>query len=518
MTSSVPSSVERGGGQTAAPTGGSVLEVRGLSKRFGETLALADVSLGVAPGEALGLCGHNGSGKSTLIKILSGYHQPDPGGELVVRGVDVPLPITPVEAGEAGMTFVHQDLGLVDELSIIDNLRISSWAEGFARIPWSRERKRCREALREFGLSVSPDRPIGALSSAEKTIVAVVRSLQGLKGDRGGLFVFDEPTTHLSVGETGRLFEAFATLKGSGHGIIFVSHRLNEILEQCENVAVLRSGRLVTLQPSRTFTELSLAEAMVGRALQVHEASEAGERGALAVQVSKVTAGRIQNLDLSLYEGEIVGITGLVGTGFERVPYLVYGAVGVDAGSIEVDGRQMKAGRPGAGIAHGMALVPDERLRLAAAGEATVLENLTLTMLPEFSRGPLLRKRREKAFARTLLTEHDVTPPDPDLPLASLSGGNQQKVVLARALAQKPKILLLHEPTQGVDIGARNQIFERIDSAARKGMAVLIASTEYEDLAQVADRVIVMRDGAIKAVLERPDLSASAIERSTFVD
>ncbi len=496
---------------------GEVLRTQDLSKRFDETVALDAVSLSVQAGEVLGLCGHNGSGKSTLIKILSGYHRPESGGHVWLGGVEIDLPIQPSALRELGMAFVHQDLGIVDELSIVDNLRISRWSSGFSRVRWRDERRRCVEALRRYGIEASPDDPASTLSAAEKTILAIVRGLQSLEREHGGLFVLDEPTTHLPLDETEQLFRAVTTLQASGHGVIFVSHRLDEVLRVCDRVAVLRSGRLVETAAADDLSEERLAELIVGRELQAHERVDRSHAGTLALECSAASGGRVEALDLRLHAGEIVGVTGLAGSGFEQIPYLLYGALPRRSGAISVAGRPVSFSHPSDSIAAGLALVPDERLRFAAAAEATVMENVTLSLLDRYATGPLIRAREERAAAQEMLLRHNVLPPNPDALLGSLSGGNQQKVVIARALAAEPEVLLLHEPAQGVDIEARNQIFAAVDAAAQAGTAVLLATTEYEDLARFANRILVFAHGRIKAELVGDELSAHAIEHACLV-
>ena len=503
------------GGGNAATHVGSVLRAEGLSKHFDQTVALQDAALTVGSGEVLALCGHNGSGKSTLIKILSGYHRPEPGGRLWINGEEISLPVDPSSTQSLGMAFVHQDLGICNELSVADNLRINQWSSELRRIRWRAERRECVAALRDFGLDADPDAPASQLEPTEKTLLAIVRALRTLQTGQLGLFVLDEPTTHLPLGETKRLFDAIATLQGQGHGVIFISHRLDEVLQVSDRVMVLRSGRVIATEPVANLTERGLAEAIVGRELTEqafqHQVDSARE---IALEARGLTGGRVSGLDLQLRAGEIVGVTGLAGGGFEDVPYLLYGAIPADAGTLEVDGRPATADHPRDSIALGMSLVPADRLRLAAAGTATVLENLTLPLLARFSRGPVLQLRRERAAAQSIVEQHAVLPPEPSAALGSLSGGNQQKVVLARALAAGPAILLLHEPAQGVDIEARSQIFAKIAAAAQEGMAVLIASTAHEDLARIADRVLVLSHGAVKRELGRDALSAHALEHA----
>jgi ribose transport system ATP-binding protein len=504
------------------PAGTPVLEVRHLSKSFGRTRALRDVSLSVAVGEVHGLLGQNGSGKSTLIKILSGYHAPDRGGELQVNGVPVELPVAPSRARQLGIAFVHQDLGLADDLSVLANLRVGRYTVGRAhRISWRHERNVALRMLERVGLDLDPHRPVGTLRDVDRALLAIVRAVADIEGVGGrGLLVLDEPTVYLPRDSVDRLFAVMRDIAASGKGILFVSHQLGEVRTITDRVTVLRDGAVVGERDTPAVSEEELVDLIVGRkvgALYPKRASRPAVEVALAVD--RLRGGLIADVSFELRRGETLGLTGLVGMGFEDVPYLVYGAQRAKGGTITHGGDRpfaATAASPRRALAAGAILVPGNRLRDGVASALTVAENVAQPLLSTAARHGVLPLRRLRSRVRATLERYAVNPPDPSAAMSRLSGGNQQKAMVGKWLQTRPGTLLLHEPTQGVDVGARKQIFEYVREAAQAGAAVLISSSEHEDLAHLCDRVLVFRDGRVVCELDGAELTGERILDESF--
>lgn len=502
----------------AAP-GPALLELDGLSKSFGPTLALDAVDLRIEPGTVHALIGQNGSGKSTLIKILSGYHAPD-AGTVAVRGQTLRLPLKPGEAHAHGLSFLHQDLGLAPGMTVLENLRLGRFeTTAYGRLRWRRERAAAARVLREMGLAVDPHRPLRELPPAERALVAFLRAYQDVEA-RGGLLVLDEPTAYLPSDAVGKLFAAIREVVALGSSVLFVSHRLDEVLDIADRISVLRNGRRVGTLAASEATRERVVELLLGRALGelYPPAGEAVGKGRPPLlSVRGLAGGSVRGLGLDLRPGEILGATGLLGMGHDDIPYLLFGAKARASGTVAVEGSEIASLEPTTARAAGLALLPADRGRQSGTPTATILENVTLPDLGRYFRGGRLRHREEGASVRRLLERFDVRPPLPDRPLATLSGGNQQKALLAKWLHGDPRVLLLHEPTQGVDIGSRKQLFAIIRDVADRGMAVFIASAEYEDLAHLCDRVLVLRHGSVVAELAGDDLTEDAIVQHCYL-
>jgi ribose transport system ATP-binding protein len=495
-----------------------VLSVERLTKSFGGTQALKGVSLEVVAGEVHGLVGQNGSGKSTLIKILSGYHVPD-AGEVRIGGRAVQLPLPLQTLRQLGIEFVHQDLGLVPGMSVLENLRLGRFRTGrLHRIEWRAERRRSVELLRRFELDVDPGTPLERLSQAERAVVAIMRALSDLEEHAGaGLLVLDEPTAALPAHEIARLFDAIRRVAESGSGVLIVTHNLDEVFEITDRVSILRDGALVATRPTAEVDETTLVELIVGHSLaEIYPvgASTAAEPALTAVDV---TGRTVRGVSLEARRGEILGLTGLVGAGHDELPYLLYGAAPTRGGIISVGGHPLTDLSPQGAKETGIVLLPGDRQEQSAILAATVKENVTMPSLGAFTgRFGRVRHGEERTAVQQVLDRFHVHPPDPDRRMLTLSGGNQQKALIGRCLRMRPKVLLLHEPTQGVDVGARRGIFEMLRAAADDGAAVVYSSVEYADLANVCDRVLVLRRGRLVAELEGEALTEEAIATNCY--
>ena len=496
-----------------------MLALRGLSKAFGATQALDGVDLTIRPGGVHALIGQNGSGKSTIIKVLSGFHAPD-SGTLRIQGRKVRLPFKTGEARAHGLSFLHQDLGLAPGMTVLENLRIGRFdTTGYGRLRWPRERSIARALLEQMELDVDPMTPVRRLPSAERALLAFLRALQDLEGGIG-LLVLDEPTAYLPSPAVKLLFDAVRRLTDQGSSVLFVSHRLDEVLQIADEISVLRNGRMVGTVAAANASRERIVEMLLGRELgelYPDSSEHHAELQSPLLSVRNLTGDIASDVSFHLHPGEILGATGLLGMGHDEIPYLIYGARRPIRGQVEVDGTLLASLSPTVVHDAGVALLPADRTHQSGTGAATVLENVTLPDVSRyFSRGRL-HHRREASAVQDLLETFDVRPAEPNRPLATLSGGNQQKALLAKWLHGDPRVLLLHEPTQGVDIGSRKQLFSIIRQVADQGMAVFIASAEYEDLAHMCDRVLVMRRGRIVSELWGQDLTEETIVQHCYL-
>jgi ribose transport system ATP-binding protein len=496
-------------------TDGDVLSVRGLTKWFEATRALDRVEFDVRPGEVHALVGHNGSGKSTLIKILAGFHEPEPGSAVTVCGV--PLGFGNAAASmAAGLRFVHQDLGLVRTLNAVENLALGVGFETgrVGRIRWAAERRAARRRMHELGYDIDVERPVGELKAAERTGIAIARALHHAEDAR--VLVVDEPTAVLPRHEVTVLFEAIRRVCELGLGVIYVSHRLDEVFSIAHRVTVLRDGRRVGTFDANELDEHRLVELMIGGTPPISRA--AAPREALVdglFTVNGLSGTVLSDVSFGAHGGEIVGIAGLTGSGREELLPLLFGARERDQGEVHVAGIALEAARPSAAIAAGMAFVPGDRHRLGSVTSLSVRENLVLTDPGRHAaRFGALRRSAERAEGRRWIRSLDIRPPEPDAPFLNLSGGNRQKVVLAKWLRMRPRVLLLlDEPTQGVDVHASAVIHHLAREAASSGAAVVIASSDDEELCECCDRVIVVRDGRIAGELTGDQIIGHALAR-----
>jgi ribose transport system ATP-binding protein len=504
-----------------------VLRMTGVVKTFGLTRVLKDVDLAVRRGEVHGLLGQNGSGKSTLIKILAGFHTPDE-GTVELDGTPVALPLSVTDRRDHRLRFVHQDLALLPSLTVLENLMADEVAAGSGIRP---RRKRAELARAEalfarFGISLRPDTLVRDISRLDRAKLAIARAVSHLDAeDTGvrGLLVLDEPTAFLPQAEVAELIELMRTVAAQGAGVLFVSHDLDEVLTVTDRVSVLRDGEMVGSADTATMAREDLVRMIVGRPVSTLSAesarvSAAGARPRLLVTGLRGRA--VEHLDLSVQAGEVVGLTGVIGSGFDEVTQLLFGAVRAKAGTVAVDDLELDAHRlsPSVAIRAGMAYLPSDRAVQGSAPALTVGENVALLSLHQGGGPFALTGRKLERHAGRLLRDIDVRPPEPRLAYASLSGGNQQKAMLAKWLVTGPKVLLLSEPTQGVDVGAREQIFTLIAEAARQGCAVICASSDLDQLAQICNRVLLMRRGVVSDEVHGQAVTKAGLTDMLFAD
>ena len=480
------------------------LGVHGLSKTFGrKNTVLRNVSLTVRPGEIHGLVGQNGSGKSTLIKLLSGFYKPDSGSSFDVNGHPLKLPITPDELRRRGITFVHQDLGLIDGMTVMENVRVGLFARNALtrHLDWASERRDVLETFARLNMTIRPDQRVGELTSAQRVVVAIARALQGLQvGD--GCIVLDESTQGLARETVHAFHRILRSLSDQGTSVLFVSHRLDEVVDLTHRVTVLRDGKVVAGGIDTDMTSpADLTNRMLGRdadrgALQDIYPRRDGRR---ALSAKSLMSAGVHGMDVDVAHGEVVGITGPTGSGFEEIPYLLAGVARDGRGCVSVGERDLDIGTDAVDrfLAAGIALIPAQRAEEGLALSLSVLDNMSLPRVHTVNDRWWLRRSWQYADFVRLATELGISPKNPSMPAARLSGGNQQKLLLAKWLACDPTVLVMHEPTQAVDVGARRDILKAIRQTAGRGAGVLIASMEAEDLTAVCDRILVMRDGRV---------------------
>jgi ribose transport system ATP-binding protein len=492
---------------------GPVLRVENLSKTFPGTRALDGVSLDVSPGEVHALMGQNGSGKSTLIKLLAGYHSADPGAHAELDGV-------PFEIGRtvpAGLRFVHQDLGLILELSAQDNLALhGGFARGFGgRVLWREQEVETRRVLEAFDVDLDIHRPLAAATPVQRTVVAIAAALQGWDG--GGVLVLDEPTAVLPHDEVERLFQVVGEVRRRGMSVLYVSHRMDEIFQLADRVTVLRGGRLVGTYDVGTLDARGLAARMVGddidpdfRAGVVEQADQA-----VTLQARGLRGKWLRGVDLEARAGEILGIAGLAGAGALELPYVLAGKSGDRAsGEVRLPTRSPDWHDVSRAAELEIPLVPADRQTEAVIAEFTVGENLSLSALRSLGHRGHLAATDEAELVESWSRQLEVVSAGPAAPISTLSGGNQQKVILARCLAVEPQVLVMCEPTAGVDIGTRVAIYQIIADLAADGLTVVVASSDEGDLLALCTRIVVLRDGVVAEELDAEGLTKSVLIRA----
>jgi ribose transport system ATP-binding protein len=494
---------------------GPAISIRALDKSFGGQHALKSVDLDIPAGEVHALVGHNGSGKSTLIKVLAGYHVPDGAGNCHVQVNRRQLRFgSPRSSEAAGLRFVHQDLGLVGSMSVNDNLRLRvDGRHPIGRIDRKRERADAQRRLSRLGYSISPEALVNDLSEAERTAVALARCLDG--SDEGtSIVVLDEVTASMPRTEATRLFKGLRELAARGTTIIFVSHDLHEVVEVADRVTVLRDGSIVTSRRAAGIAHADLVEMMFGRALASGAQPKAGSHGAAnaaVLEVDDLGGGSLESLSFRLHAGRVLGVAGLTGSGREGVADLLAGAA-ARRGQVSVAGAAITPGSIRAAKIAGLCYVPADRLRRAVLTGGSVRENATAADLRPFWRRCHLSARLERQEVQDWIHRLGILSGGPDAGISTLSGGNQQKVILARWLRARPKVLVLDEPTQGVDVAAAAEVHRLIRAALGAGMAAVVCSSDAVELTRLCDEVAVLYRGQASSHLQGDDVTEDNIE------
>ena len=487
-----------------------------IAKAFGGVQALKGVSLSLRPGEVHGLVGANGAGKSTLIRVLAGLVQPD-AGRVLYDGQPIAIP-TPHRASELGMTFIHQELAFVPSMNVVQNLMLGLPKRArFGLIDWRGIARDVAPVAAQVGLTAPLFANVKGLSTAEKWLVNICRALIR----KARLIVMDEPTASLSASEGEKLFAIIEDLARSGVAILYVSHRLDEVLRLCHRVTAFRDGRSVAEMEGAGLTRSALVQAIVGRDVERFARSAAQPvSGATMLSVRGLARHpRVRGVSFDLKHGEVLGIGGLVGAGRTELARLIYGADRPDTGTMTLGGRAFAPRSPAAAVKAGLGLVPEERRAEGLLLTKSVAFNLQLSNLARIVHSPtlpLIDNRRRSSLSLATIRDLAVKTPDIETPVGRLSGGNQQKVVIGRWLLRGPKVLILDEPTRGVDVGARAEIHRLIRDLAAKGIAVLVISSEPDELPDLCDRVLVMAEGRVVRELGGGDVSRNAIIEASY--
>jgi ribose transport system ATP-binding protein len=528
------------------------VEVRGISKDFGSNRALDNVDLSLAHGEVLGLLGQNGSGKSTLVKVLAGVYDPEPGGRLFVGGEEVALPLAPGQASQIGLSFVYQNLALAPGLSVLENLtlgqRIGGGLSAWEPINWIAEHKTAAAVLDRYDVRLDLDRRTGELAPVDQARLAIVRAAEDLRryrtrsGYKHSVLVLDEPTVFLPEEEVDRLFDLIRTVVAEGAAVLFISHDLAAVRAITDRIVVLRDGRVVGEEVTADVREEKLVDLIVGAAARQGESAAAVaapvvDERAVALTVAAmesvgdtIAAGenvavehlsddRLHDLSFEIAAGEILGVAGLIGSGAEELPYLLFGARPAANGTLRLGAEttDVRGLSPQRSVRERIALVPADRAVQGLGQSLTLWENIVMLVEDEHYRRGIFRRGELVTLAREAIGRFLIRPPRSHNVMSTFSGGNQQKALLAKWLLARPRLLLLHEPTQGVDVGARRDIYRFVQSAADlHHMAVLWVTTEFGELAEVCDRVIVITQGRHTATLAGEELTEEAISAAAL--
>ncbi|MFE4080882.1 sugar ABC transporter ATP-binding protein [Paenarthrobacter sp. YIM B13468] len=481
------------------PPSKTLIQIDRLSKRFGVNAALQDVDLTLEAGSIHALLGQNGAGKSTLIKILSGLYSPT-SGRITVAGHALGTP----EAA-ASMAFIHQDLGLVDSMTIAENIALGT---GFGRsgglISWHKVREGAAEALQTVAAHLEPDRYVSELSRADKSLVAIARAL----ASNASVIVLDEPTASLPAADSRKLFDVLERLRSKGHGLLYVSHRLDEVFAISDTVTVLRDGRLIHSGPIAQKSPRELVVDIVGHKPASYSSKSMVGQNAERLAVHELATERTRPVSFSVRAGEVVGMVGLTGAGHMEIGRALAGAYRIHSGSVTLDSENYQPRSASDAVAAGIGFVTSNRMDEGCAPELTLRENF----LPNpgvHSKNPFLwtKPKEERRLAESLIARYGVRPALPEVAIATLSGGNQQKIMIGRWLSANRKLIILEEPTAGVDVGAKADIYRLLEESLAAGLAVLMISTDFEEVASVCQRALVFVQGNVTTELSGPDLT-----------
>jgi galactofuranose transport system ATP-binding protein len=490
-----------------------LLSMRGIDKRFAGVPALLAASLDVGRAEVHALIGQNGAGKSTLIKILTGYYGRD-AGEILFDGAPVSFS-TPAEAQAAGISTIYQEINLVPYRSVTENICLGRESRRFGLLDWRAMHEEAQALLGRFNVRIDVRRPVMTYSTAVQQMVAIARAI----GFEAKLVIMDEPTSSLDEQEVGVLFEVIRQLKAAGVSVIFVSHKLDELYAVCDAVTIMRDGRTVRVAAMAQVSKLDLVTTMLGRSLEAPDhrtpaASAASDRNAdgALLRVRNLAAGRkVRDVSLDVRPGEIVGLAGLLGSGRTETARVVFGADRGEAGTVFVAGADGAIEEPVQAIRAGMGFLSEDRKLEGIVPGMSVRENLTLALMPHLARRGIVDEARSREIVDRFIHRLGIKCAGPEQRIRELSGGNQQKVLLARWLCMNPRLLILDEPTRGIDVGAKAEILGLVRELAGQGLGVLMISSELEEVIEAASRIFVLRDGRTAAELQGEAITEPAI-------
>jgi ribose transport system ATP-binding protein len=486
--------------------------MRGIEKRFGGVRALKGVDFEISAGEVVALAGENGAGKSTLMKILGGVHQPD-AGEILINGEPVSIHSV-ADATRYGISFIHQELNVLDNLDVAANVflgREPLRGGPLRLLDRKRMHQEARTYLERLGLKVPTDTLVSRLSIAHQQMVEIAKALSL----NARILIMDEPTSSLTLTETARLLEVVHELRTQGVAIIYISHRLNEIEQIADRVVVLRDGANAGTLAREESTHDRMVKMMVGRDLEQFYQQPENEKVPGYFEIEELQTKRYPNqkITFGIGRGEIVGLAGLVGAGRTEVAQALFGLEGAVVARIRLDHKDLQIGSPQDAIKHGIYLVPEDRRNAGLIIEIPIRENVTLPSLPRYARSGLIALDRERSAASKICQKLNVKAPSVEERVMNLSGGNQQKVVLAKWLSLEPRVLIFDEPTRGVDVGAKAEIYALMRELAKNGVAILMISSDMEEVLHISDRVAVMHEGVLTGILERSECAEESIMR-----
>ena len=481
-----------------AKPGDNILTATGVSKRYGGVQALKEVQFDVRYGEVHALVGENGAGKSTLIKILGGI-VPRNEGRVVFEGKEVEFH-RPIEAQEAGIAIIHQELSMMPALTVIENIFMGRMQKGLlGTFNWKKHETLARDALRVVNLDVDPYAIVGDLTISQRQLIEIARVVSA----QARLIIMDEPNSSLSETDTERLFEVIESLKKRDIAIIYVSHKIEEVLHIADRITTFRDGIYVGTIDAAEATEDTVIKMMVGRELDRSAIAVPENYGAVLLEVKGLTGQGFRNVSFDVRRGEIVGLSGLVGAGRSEAMRAIFGADKVESGQVLFEGQPVQFKSPRQAIEQGLAMLPEDRKNLSLFMGLTILQNMSIVQLPRISPAGIIYGGRERDLGQRYIKQLDVRLDTLDAPVGSLSGGNQQKTVLSRWLATKPKLLILDEPTHGVDVGAKAEIYELMRNLVDSGVSIILISSELPEIMTLAQRIVVMSQGRVTGFLDR---------------
>jgi ribose transport system ATP-binding protein len=480
------------------------VEMKGICKRFGGVLALDNASLGVRKGEIHALMGENGAGKSTLMKILAGSLSKDE-GTISLGGKQINLK-SPKDGIENGISIIYQELMLVGDLSVAENIFLDKLSKNKKIIDFKELRKKAQTYLDQIGFSnIRATDEVADLTVASQQVVEICKALSR----NASVLILDEPTSVLSNNEVVHLFEVLRKLREDGVAIIYISHRLEEVMELCDRITIMRDGRYIDTVNTQDITKEQLANMMVGRELQDYYPPRESHIGPVSFKVENICVkGKVHNVSFEVHEGEVLGINGLVGAGRTEAIRAIFGEDKRDSGKIYLNGKEIAIHNPRNSIRHGIGLLPEDRKTQGVLLELPIRNNITLGCLKQFKTAFWkLSGKKETEYVNDMIEQLSIKVGSMDDDVSSLSGGNQQKVAIAKLLASDCKVLLLDEPTRGVDVGAKREIYKIINEFAAKKYSIVMISSEMQEIMGMCDRVVIMRNGEIKGELKREEFS-----------
>ncbi len=487
----------------------TLIDLKHISKTFASVKALQDVSFSIPKGVVHALMGENGAGKSTLIKILSGVYTPDPGAEMTIDGYQT-AGLTPLEAVQAGIAVTYQDFSLFPNLTVVENIAISAEIEKNSKtIHWKKMREIAQSAIAKIGVSIDLDAQLGTLSAAKQQLVAIARALVY----QAKLLILDEPTSTLSANEVRALFEIIRKLREDGMSILFISHKIDEVFEISDQITVLRDGAFIGTYLKEEVSADDIISSMVGRKVQYDRIAPESPDNDVVLEVKNLSKkGNYEDISFQLKKGEILALTGLVGAGRTELCQSIYGITRPDSGAILFEGEEIRVRCAEEATKRGIAFVPEDRRTQGLVTRKSVRDNITVSVLHTLlNRLGLVSAKKEAELASSFIEKLRIRPPIPTLEAGNLSGGNQQRVVIAKCLALKPKVLMIDEPTNGIDIGAKQEIHALIRDLAQQGMAVIMISSELPEVLAVSNRILVMRRGRIVAQFDAESATQAEI-------